>query len=205
MGFLAGSNLTSGSDNIYLQNPGRDAESYTIRIGSGIHSRTFIGGIYLKETGVADAIPVLVDSDGQLGTVSSSRRVKKEIRDMGDATARLLELRPVMFRYKQEQTLPGGGEVPPDYGLIAEEVAEVLPDLVVYDEAGLPYTVKYHVMAPMLLNEMQKQQHTIEAQRHENQTQEKKIQAQQLELAALTTRLAQLETRVIGAAGEAQR
>ena len=79
---------------------------------------------------------------------------------MGDATDRLLELRPVMFRYEPEQTLPSG-EVPPEYGLIAEEVAEVFPDLVVYDEEGLPFTVKYHEMAPMLLNEMQKQQQMI--------------------------------------------
>ena len=107
----------------------------------------------------ANAIPVLIDSAGQLGTVSSSRSVKKDIRDMGDATDRLLELRPVTFRYKQEQTLPSGGEVPPEYGLIAEEVAEVFPDLVVYDEKGQPFTVKYHEMAPMLLNEMKKQQH----------------------------------------------
>ena len=65
-----------------------------------------------------------------------------------------------MFRYQPEQTLPNG-KLPPEYGLIAEEVAEVFPDLVVYDEAGLPFTVKYHVMAPMLLNEMQKQQQVI--------------------------------------------
>ena len=71
------------------------------------------------------------------------------------------------FRYKQEQTLPSGGEVPPEYGLIAEEVAEVFPDLVVYDEQGQPFTVKYHELAPMLLNEMKKQQRTIEAQHAE--------------------------------------
>lgn len=67
------------------------------------------------------------------------------------------------FRYKQEQTLPSGDELPPEYGLIAEEVADVFPDLVVYGEDGQPFTVKYHVMASMLLNEMQKQQSRIEA------------------------------------------
>jgi len=107
-------------------------------------------------TGNANAIPVLVDSAGQLGTVSSSRRFKKDIADMGELTERLLELRPVVFRYKQEQTLPDRSEVPMEYGLIAEEVAEIFPDLVVYDEEGEPFTVKYHMLSSMLLNEMKK-------------------------------------------------
>jgi hypothetical protein len=175
VGNEAGRNQTTGSDNIYLANFGVAAENGRIRIGtSPTHSATFIAGIRGVTTANADAIPVLIDSAGQLGTISSSRTVKKEIRDMGDATARLLELRPVTFRYRQEQTLPGGREVPQEYGLIAEEVAEVFPDLVVYDEKGAPFTVKYHELAPMLLNEMKKQQ---------------------AEIAALTARLAQLETR----------
>jgi len=176
----AGLNQTTGNDNIYLANQGTAAESGRIRIGtSPTHTQTFVAGIRGVTTFNADAIPVLIDSVGQLGTASSSRSVKKEIRDMGDATDRLLELRPVTFRYQQQQTLPGGREVPPEYGLIAEEVAEVLPDLVVYDESGRPFTVKYHEMPPMLLNEMQKQQ--------------KRIEAQEREIAALTARLAQLE------------
>jgi hypothetical protein len=216
VGYQAGSLQTVGSDNIYLANLGVAAESNTIRIGTpapgtaaGLHSRAFIAGIRGATTGVADAIPVLIDSAGQLGTVSSSRGVKNDIRDMGDATARLLDLRPVTFRYKQQQTLPSGGEVPPEYGLIAEEVAEVFPDLVVYDEKGQPFTVKYHEMAPMLLNEMKKQQHTIQAQREENQAQQAEIEAlrreHQREITALTTRLARVEIRVSGAAGPAQR
>ncbi len=144
---------------------------------------------------------VLIDSAGQLGTVSSSRSAKNDIRDMGDATDRLLDLRPVTFRYKQEQTLPSGGQVPPEYGLIAEEVAEVFPDLVVYDEKGQPFTVKYHEMAPMLLNEMKKQRRSIAKLEAQQQT----IEAQQQEIAALTTRLARVETRVIVGPGEAQR
>ena len=154
-------------------------ESGQIRIGAGLHTRTFDRRDPWRDDRNADAIPVLIDSTGQLGTVSSSRSVKKDIRDMGDATARLLDLRPVTFRYKQEQTLPSGGEVPPEYGLIAEEVAEVFPDLVVYDEKGQPFTVKYHEMAPMLLNEMKK---------------ERRAHAQ--EMAVLTERLARLEQQV---------
>src|SRR6185436_21099971 len=93
---------------------------------------------------------------------SSSRRFKKDIADMGDATKRLLELRPVVFRYKEEQTLPSG-EVPVEYGLIAEEVAEIFPDLVVYDEEGKPFTVKYHLLSSMLLNELKKVREHVEA------------------------------------------
>jgi hypothetical protein len=106
----------------------------------------------------ANAIPVLVDSAGQLGTVSSSRRFKKDIADMAELTERLLELRPVVFHYKQGQKLPDGSDVPLEYGLIAEEVAEIFPDLVVYDEEGLPFTVRYHLLSSMLLNELQRLQ-----------------------------------------------
>jgi hypothetical protein len=206
VGYKAGYNQTTGNDNIYLANTGVAAESNTIRIGcpAGLcatgaspHDRAFIAGIRGVTTAAADAIAVLIDSNGQLGTVSSSRSVKKDIRDMGDATDRLLDLRPVTFRYKQGQTLPGGREVPPEYGLIAEEVAEVFPDLVVYDEAGKPFTVKYHELAPMLLNEMKKQQRTIEAQREDAQAQRELLVAQRHEyetqIAVLTKRLARLE------------
>jgi hypothetical protein len=130
------------------------AESATIRMGtSGTHARAFLAGIRGVTTGVADAIPVLIDSAGQLGTVSSSRRFKEEIRDMGEATERLLQLRPVLFRYKPEVQ---SGARPLEYGLIAEEVAEIFPELVVHDEEGKPFTVKYHLLSSMLLNELQR-------------------------------------------------
>jgi hypothetical protein len=202
LGAYAGLLQTTGSDNIYLANEGTAGESGKIKIGTaGTHNASFVAGIRGVTTGIADAIPVLIDSAGQLGTVSSSRSVKKDIRDMGDATDRLLELRPVTFRYKQQQTLPGGGEVPPEYGLIAEEVAEVFPDLVVYDEKGQPFTVKYHEMAPMLLNEMKKEHRANLEQRRTIEAQQAKIEAQQQEMSALTTRLAQLENRVSGPPG----
>ncbi len=103
---------------------------------------------------MADAVAVMIDSNGQLGTVSSSRRFKEDVRDMGDTTSRLLELRPVIFRYKQEVQ---SGERPLEYGLIAEEVAEIFPELVVYDEEGQPFTIRYHILSSMLLNELQKE------------------------------------------------
>jgi hypothetical protein len=111
-----------------------------------------VSGIRGVQTG-ANGIPVLVDNNGQLGTVSSSRRFKEDIRDMGGATEKLLALRPVVFRYKAEVQ---SAERLLEYGLIAEEVAEVFPDLVVHDEEGKPFTVKYHLLSSMLLNELQK-------------------------------------------------
>jgi hypothetical protein len=211
IGYFAGYYQTTGHDNIYLVNYGVAGESNTIRIGapSPTHTRAFIAGIRGVTTANADAIPVLIDSSGQLGTVSSSRSVKKDIRDMGDATAKLLDLRPVTFRYNQEQTLPGGREVPPEYGLIAEEVAEVFPDLVVYDEAGKPFTVKYHELAPMLLNEMKKDHQVIAEQQRANAEHQQKIEHQaarieaqrreyEQQIAALATRLARLEAKGVG-------
>ncbi len=152
IGTLAGFNLTTGSSNIAIGNLGFAGESNTVRIGSG-QTRTFIAGIRGVTTGAANAIAVMIDSNGQLGTVSSSRRFKEDIRSMDNTASRLLELRPVVFRYKPEVQ---SGERPLEYGLIAEEVAEIFPELVVYDEDGRPETVKYHVLNSMLLNELQK-------------------------------------------------
>jgi hypothetical protein len=139
------------------------SESSTIRIGGGVffQTRTFIGGIHGVTTGNAPAIPVLIDSAGQLGTISSSRRTKEDIRDMGEASAGLARLRPVVFRYRKPFA---NGAKPLQYGLIAEEVAEVYPELVAYDAAGEPETVLYRFLAPMLLNELQRQQAQIQEQ-----------------------------------------
>jgi hypothetical protein len=124
----------------------------------------------------------MINSSGQLGTVVSSRRFKEEIRDMADLTERLLELRPVVFRYKQEVQ---SGERPLEYGLIAEEVAEVFPELVVYDEEGQPFAVKYHLLSSMLLNELKKLHERVEAQGAERAR----------ELEELEARLAAVESR----------
>ena len=155
---LAGGNATTGSNNIYLgANVGGVAgESNTMYLGlQGTQTKTVIAGIRGITTGAADAIPVLIDSNGQVGTVSSSRRYKEDIEDMAGASDSVLGLRPVTFRYTKAFT---DGSKPIQYGLIAEEVAEVFPDLVVYNDDGEPETVKYHLLATMLLNELQKQQ-----------------------------------------------
>ena len=114
-----------------------------------------------------------VNSNGQLGTSPSSLRFKEQVRDMGDSTNALMRLRPVTFLYKPEYDK---GERTLQYGLIAEEVAKVYPELVAYDNDGQPYTVRYQYLATMLLNEVQKQYHRAEAQAE-------LIKAQQQEIA----------------------
>src|SRR5260370_36906912 len=103
--------------------------------------------------------PVIVDENGQLGTISSSRRYKFDINSMSDATDGLPRLRPVTFRY-----LAHGDNAPIQYGLIAEEVAEVYPEMVARNKDGDPETVMDQFLAPMLLNEVQKQHRQIEEQ-----------------------------------------
>ena len=165
LGVNAGSNLTTGTFNIDIGNLGVAAESNTIRIGtSGNQGRAFIAGIRGITTFNADAIPVLIDSAGQLGTVSSSRRFKDDIADMDAASHALMKLRPVTFHYKTERN-PTGRTL--QYGLIAEEVAEVYPGLVAHSADGEIETVMYQVLPAMLLNEYQKQQRTIESQARE--------------------------------------
>jgi hypothetical protein len=132
-----------------------------MRIGSINQSRTFIAGIRGKTTGNANAIPVLIDSVGQLGTMSSSERFKKEIKPMDRASEAILGLKPVTFHYKSDKTSR------PQFGLIAEEVAEVNPDLVVRDENGEIYTVRYDAVNAMLLNEFLKEHRTVQGQQKE--------------------------------------
>ena len=127
-------------------------------LGANVTLSCFIGNIRGIATANADAIPVLIDSAGQLGTLSSSRRFKKEIKPMDKASESLLALKPVTFHYKSDKTNR------PEFGLIAEEVAEVNPDLVVRDEKGEIYTVRYDAVNAMLLNEFLKEHRKVEEQ-----------------------------------------
>jgi hypothetical protein len=154
LGSGAGASLSSGDNNIYIGNSGTATESGTVRIGTfGTHQRLFVSGV-LGVTGVGVAVQIY--PDGQLGTVSSSARYKDDIRDMADASSRLMKLRPVTFRYKGQATDAA------QFGLVAEEVEDVLPELVVRNAAGEVEAVQYHEMPAMLLNELQKQQRVIE-------------------------------------------
>ena len=189
LGFAAGQNLTTGGSNIDIGNGGSPTDDKTIRIGSSSQARTFIAGIRGVTTGNADAVPVVIDSAGQLGTISSSIRFKKDVADMGAASSRLMELRPVMFHYKSQ---PDG---PLEYGLIAEEVEKVMPELVVRDATGQVETVAYQELPAMLLNELQKQEATITDQSKTIQAQQATAQRQQAEIEELTARLTALESR----------
>jgi len=157
----AGDGLTTGSNNIAIGNFGVAAEAGTIRIGSVLQTRTFLAGVRGVTTGVADGLTVLVDSNGQLGTISSSASVKREIADVGEASSPLLNLRPVSFYYRND-----AADIR-QYGLIAEEVATVMPELVQFSPEGKAETVRYHFLAPLLLNEVQKQERRIAQQDEE--------------------------------------
>lgn len=151
IGMSAGGALTAGSDNIYIRSSGAVTEDDTIRIGAG-QTRAFMAGIRNVTTAFS-AIAVMIDSQGQLGTVSSSRRTKQDIEDLGDVGLRLQQLRPVRFRYIKPFA---DGSQPLQYGLIAEEVEQVLPELVAYGADGLPETVQYHVLPSLLVAEVQR-------------------------------------------------
>jgi Chaperone of endosialidase len=159
LGWEAESGIRTGSHNIDIGNGGASADFETIRIGQpGIHGATFIYGIRGTTTRNANAIPVVIDSVGQLGTMSSSKRFKKEIKPMENASDSLLRLKPVTFHYKSD------GANTPQFGLVAEEVAEVNPNLVVRDENGEIYSVRYEAVNAMLLNEFLKARRQIDAQ-----------------------------------------
>ena len=159
LGNNAGVGLTTGNNNIDIGNNGVAGESGTIRIGTaGIQTATFIAGIRGVTTGINDAVNVVIDSDGQLGTTSSSRRFKHDIKRMDNASDGILALKPVTFHYKSDKANRS------EFGLIAEDVAEVNPDLVLRDADGQPFTVRYDAVNAMLLNEFLKEHKKVEKQ-----------------------------------------
>jgi Chaperone of endosialidase len=180
----AGSNLTTGNNNIHIGNIGVAGESNTIRFGQGgTQTRIFVAAIRGVTTGNADAINVVIDSNGQLGTMSSSRRFKKEIKPMDSASEVIHALNPVTFRYKNDAMGV------PQFGLVAEEVAKVNPDLVVSDRDGEPYSVRYDQVNAMLLNEFLKEH-------RKNEEQEATIARQQKQIEALTAGLQKVSAQL---------
>jgi hypothetical protein len=159
LGSNAGINLTTGSNNIDIGAPGVAAEANTIRIGkSGTQKKTFVAGI--RGVTVASGVGVIVGTTGQLGTVLSSARFKEEIKPMDKASEAILQLKPVTFRYKQELD----PDAIPQFGLIAEQVEKVNPNLVVRDEDGKVTTVRYEAVNAMLLNEFLKEHRVVQDQ-----------------------------------------
>ena len=199
IGFAAGISAPAGNSNsIYIGNEGSDGgNNGTIQIGTqGIQTGgTYIAGIYgATASGGAD---VYINSNGQLGTMPSSGRFKEQITDMGNSSSKLFQLRPVNFFYRPEYD---DGSQLPQYGLIAEEVAKVYPEMVAYGNDGRILTVKYQLLAPMLLNEVQKQHAEIERlsgkldqKNLEAEEQNQRAQQQDEAIQQLQTQLASLE------------
>ena len=159
LGFAAGDLLTTGDDNIDIGNEGVADEAGTVRIGTdGTQTRTFIAGI---SGVVVSGAGVVVNASGQLGVAASSARFKDEIKPMDKASEAILALKPVTFRYKHELDPQGI----PQFGLVAEEVEKVNPDLVARDADGKAYTVRYEAVNAMLLNEFLKEHREVQQQK----------------------------------------
>jgi trimeric autotransporter adhesin len=159
LGQSAGANLTTGNGNIDIGNAGVAGEAKTIRIGTtGTQTNAYIAGI--SGATVPTGVAVIVDASGHLGTTTSSARFKEAIKPMDKASEAILSLQPVTFRYKHDLDPEGI----PQFGLVAEDVAKVNPDLVVRNGEGKVYTVRYEAVNAMLLNEFLKAHRRIEEQ-----------------------------------------
>jgi hypothetical protein len=162
--------------------------------GANVGGSCFIGNIRGVTTNNANAIPVVIDSFGQLGTQSSSQRFKKDIKPMEGTSSSVLNLKPVTFHYRSDKSST------PQFGLIAEEVAKVNPDLVVHDKDGQIYTVRYDAVNAMLLNEFLKEHRKVEALQASFAQQQKDFQAtvaqQRRQIEALTAGLQKVSAQV---------
>jgi hypothetical protein len=180
----AGTNLTTGTNNIdigYIVG-GVAGESNTIRIGNSDITNTFISGI--SGTNSPGGVAVFCNSAGKLGVISSSARFKEDIKPMGKASEAILALKPVSFRYKKEIDPQGISE----FGLIAEEVEKVNPDLIIRDRKGKPQTVRYEQVNAMLLNEFLKEH--------------MKVQKLEAALEAVNERLREQEAKIDKVSGQ---
>jgi hypothetical protein len=162
IGYFAAQNVTSGANNIEIGNLGSKKDDAAIRIGDiKTQKKTFIAGI--NGVTVSNGVAVVVDKMGQLGVMTSSARFKDDIQPMKDASDVILSLQPVTFRYKKDLDSLGT----PQFGLVAEQVAKVDPDLVARDDSGKPYTVRYEAVNAMLLNEFLKEHRRVETEQEE--------------------------------------
>jgi hypothetical protein len=177
IGFRAGFNITTGSNNIDIGNGGVVGDTNSIRIGTrSIQRNTAIAGI--SGSVIPNGVGVIIDTIGHLGTIQSSERYKEAVQPMDESSEAILALQPVTFRYKKELD-PAGI---PQFGLVAEQVAKVKPDLVVRDDEGRPETVRYEAVNAMLLNEFLKEHSRV-------QMLEVTVAQQQKQIEQLTTGL----------------
>jgi hypothetical protein len=190
IGESAGINLTSGKNNIDIGNAGMAGESAKIRIGNKANKSTFIAGI--SGVTVAGGVGVVVNNSGQLGVATSSARYKEAIKPMNKASETILELKPVTFRYKKDLD----PDAIPQFGLVAEDVAKVNPDLVARDGEGKPYTVRYDAVNAMLLNEFLKEHRKVEVQAQKEEKLEAIIARQEKAIARLTSQVQKVSDQV---------
>ena len=195
LGYSAGI-FTVGDNNINIGNVGVE-ESNTIRIGTvngrGIRDfqrNTYIAGI--SGVTIAAGLPVIIDADGHLGLTTSSERFKDEVKPMDKASEAILALKPVTFHYKKELDPDGI----PQFGLVAEQVEKVRPDLVARDKEGRPYSVRYEAVNAMLLNEFLKEHRKVQEQDARLTKQEAFIAQQQKQIEALTSGLQKVNARI---------
>ncbi len=181
----AGEDVTAGSFNIFVGNDGDGvaAQNNTMRLGDVLQSATYIYGIDGAAVDGATDSPVVIDANNKLGTTVSSRRFKYDITDLAPDGVRLHQLRPVAFRYLPDQ---GRGDAR-QFGLIAEEVAEAMPEMAVMKD-GRPFSVRYQLLPPLLLAEVQRLE-------RERAAQTARIEALEHELAGLRTLLEARERR----------
>jgi hypothetical protein len=193
VGQSAGQNITKGSGNLLLGAFAGDNVTDASGVicinndGANVSNTTWIGGVYNVTTQSGTTAPVIVSDTGQLGTLASSKRFKKDIATMEKASEAILSLRPVTFHYKTDT------KGTPQFGLIAEEVAKVNSALVLPDKEGKPYTVRYDAVNAMLLNEFLKEHRKVEELTKEFQT---TVAQQQKQIEALTTGLQKVSAQL---------
>jgi hypothetical protein len=192
LGANAGVNITTGNANIDIGNAGSNGDSDTVRIGKvGTQTNAFIAGIF--GVPVVNGLRVVVDNVGHLGTeFPSAARFKEAVKPMDKASEAILALKPVTFRYKKELDPKGV----PQFGLVAEEVAKVNPDLVARDVDGRLQTVRYDAVNAMLLNEFLKEHQTVQELTSAAAKQEAKIALQEQEIKSLTAALKEQASQI---------
>jgi len=190
VGHYAGFNLTTGSNNIDIYNEGFAGDDRTIRTGlEGTQTATFIAGVY---TAAVAGTGVVVNLNGQLGVAPCSERFKAEIKPMDKASEAILALKPVTFRYQHELDPEGI----PQFGLVAEQVEKVNPDLVTRDTEGKIFTVRYEAVNAMLLNEFLKEHKAFVMEQHNVEKLEAVVARQQKQIEALTAGLQKVSAQV---------
>ena len=197
LGLSAGFFQTTGSNNVYIGGgqSGVAGENNTIHIADSSNpgiaaTACYVAGIFGQTS--ANGVPVLISSDNKLGTMTSSKRFKQDIKPMDNASEVLLGLKPVVFRYKKEIDPTGRSQ----FGLVAEDVEKTSPDLVVRDKEGKPYSVRYDQVNAMLLNEFLKEHEAFVEEQGKVQQQGATIARLEQQVAVLTAGLQKVSAQL---------